>query len=390
MTFELNENQKNAVESALSGRFTVITGSAGTGKTTIIKTIVEQAGDLCVLSAFTGKAAARMREATGYSASTLHSAMKYNGLDFLLESFDCPVIIDEASMIDSSLMAEVIRRRPTRLTLIGDQAQLPPVGKGQPFHDLIKIVPERVTDLKINYRSMEAIHEAVSLVRIGEMPATSAQSEKERWSLINSGEPDATHETILEYVKKGHLDFTQDIILCPRNGANEDDPCTIASLNRDIKAIVNPGNGNGKICSGDRVMCLKNFPQSDIWNGTTGTVSEIDSHDLPWITLDTPRADGSKEIALSAEQARNIQLAYALTVHKSQGSQYRRVVFAALMRDAFTMLDRSLIYTAVTRAQAQCVVVGQKAAFAKGISTVKDKRTVLQILAQEGVRNANL
>lgn len=217
----LNEDQEAAIDAALSKRFAIITGSAGTGKTTIIKTIVEQSDDVCLLCAFTGKAAARMREATGHPASTLHSTMKYNGLDFLLDSFNCPVIIDEASMIDSALMAEVIRRNPTHLTLIGDQAQLPPVGKGQPFHDLIKIAPDKVIDLKHNYRSREAIHEAVTLVRNGAMPPTSAQSENEKWNVINCGAPEVTHSEILKYVKAGALDFSQDIILCPRNGENE-------------------------------------------------------------------------------------------------------------------------------------------------------------------------
>jgi exodeoxyribonuclease V alpha subunit len=397
----LDAVQLRAIETAVSNPFTMITGGAGTGKTTIIKTIAEQVkavGGSPTLCAFAGKAAARLKEATGFQASTIHRMLGADGSGrFARENlYGESVIVDEASMIPSDLLAEIISRQPARLVLVGDQAQLPPVGRGQPFHDLIRLRPELVCELAHCYRASEAVYHAATEIRGGLMPALSATSANEAWEIRATGDPEKTQEAILDIVRAGFVDFSQDIILVPRNGGKEDPDAkgaggmqsTVASLNQAIMEIVNPRKGESKkIAAGDRVINTKNLPGLNIWNGTTGEVVSIDMDGGVWIKLDTPIADPfldrqTDSVLLSREEAKHLELAYALTVHKAQGSQYRRVVFACLSRDSFALLDRPLIYTAITRTRQHCVVMGQVEAFRAGIGRIKTKRTVLQELAK--------
>lgn len=388
---QLDQVQREAVDRATSSGFAMINGGAGTGKTTIIDTIAREIGRDVELCAFAGKAAARLKEATGKPAGTIHRLLKYNGVGFMAQSLaGFSVIVDEASMIPADLLAEIVKRKPARLILVGDQAQLPPVGRGQPFHDLLELQPNRVTTLTTCYRNSEAVFKAAMSIRSGDMPLNSDTSENERWSISHTGSAEKTHSRILDMIEAGFIDFDQDIILIPRNGENEDTPCSVKGLNRDIAAIVAPRDEDETFLIGDRVINGKNFPEEDVWNGTTGKIESIDSDGCPWIRLDTPIKDweggGEKwHVRFDKKMKKHLSLAYALTVHKSQGSQYRNVLFAALKRDAHALLDRSLIYTAVTRTRSGCCVVGQGNALQDGIRTVRHKRTVIQELSkQEG------
>lgn len=386
---QFDTSQQHAVSLAATSPFSMITGGAGTGKTTIIDKIAEALErDFDVrLCAFAGKAAARLKEATGREASTIHRMLGYNGMRFLAPTFppNTAIIIDEASMISSDLLAEITRRAPGRLVLVGDAAQLPPVGKGQPFHDMLRLLPERVATLDTCYRNSEAVYKAASAIRRGDVPLRSDSTATEKWDCLNTGDAGPTHRLILEYVRKGFIDFQQDIILVPRNGENEDQPCTVRSLNRDIVDIVNARKYDEAFLPGDRVINTKNFSEKNVWNGTTGTVHAVDSDGCIWVELDVPVQTDSGEyesrVLWDKEMRKSLQLAYALTVHKAQGSQYRRVIFPCLARDSYALLDRSLIYTAITRTQEQCVVLGQYSAFVQGIQTVRTKRTVIQELA---------
>jgi exodeoxyribonuclease V alpha subunit len=297
-------------------------------------------------------------------------------------------------MVSSDLLAEVIVRKPDRLILIGDQAQLPPVGCGQPFHDIVHCLPSAVRTLTTCYRNSEAIFKASGLIRAGKMPAFREQTENEFWEISQTGGPEPTHEAILDIVRSGQVDFAQDIILCCRNGETAEQPCSVESMNLGIKAIVNPSKLGKRIEDGDRVICTKNCPDLDVWNGTTGSVKTFDADGSMWVHLDFPAVDVAKtltssetiyvdDVLIPRKQVIEWQLAYALTTHKSQGSQYRKVFFVCLLRDVAALLDRPMLYTAITRARKECHVMGESRAVWAAISKQEDKLTIIQELARQ-------
>lgn len=391
---KLDQNQLAAVDKAVNSRLSVITGGAGSGKTTIIKHLAEQLkakGESVLLAAFAGKAAARIKEATGFEASTIHRMLGWMGDRFTLGSLqDHTVIIDESSMVSSMLLAEITRRNPKRLVLVGDAAQLPPVGEGQPFHDIIHYFPAIVSRLTTCYRATEAVFKAATCIRNGDQPLMQDESEHERWKMVPTGDARATHKYILELARSDYLDFSQDIILTPRNEDEANGAAAITPLNKDLVEIVNPRESfdTDKFKAGDRILNTKNMPNLDIWNGTTGTVVSVEPKGRLYIKTDYPVTgdDGEKttSVTVPKEEVKNFKHAYALTVHKSQGSQYRKVVFVVLQRDAFALLDRAMIYTGVTRAKQECLVVGELRAFADAIHRNTSKATVFQQLARLG------
>jgi exodeoxyribonuclease V alpha subunit len=391
---QLDDTQLHAVEHAISGQFSVITGGAGTGKTSIIKAIYKKLiarGESVSMCAFAGKAAARLKEATESETSTIHNMLKSDGTRFNLETLanEC-VIVDEASMVNSALMSAIISLNPKKLILVGDSAQLPPVGKGQPFHDIINLRPDVVFELTTCYRNSAAVFDASIAIRNGEQVSHLERYDSEVWAVTETGDDKKTHDIILKQVKAGYFDFEKDIILCPKNGS-VDIPASVRSLNVDIAQIVLPRPDGVRFAVGDRIINTKNLSKKDIWNGTTGSVHSIDQKGAIWMKLDEPIKDLAKStpentyskdtVQLTKAEAMNLELAYVLTVHKSQGSQYRKVVFVCLGRDTHTLLSRSLIYTAVTRTREECVVVGQKSAFERGCKTLTTKQTIIQQLA---------
>jgi len=389
----LDASQTAAIDRACTSRFSIITGGAGSGKTTIIKNIttrLESEGETVNLCAFAGKAAARLREACQHPASTIHRMLGYNGSKFMCEDLsEASVIVDEASMVDSMLMAEITRRNPKRLVLVGDPAQLPPVGRAQPFHDLIVLRPDLVSSLTTCYRATEAVFQSATIIRGGGRPPMSARSDGEKWTMQNTGSAKQTQALILKWIGAGAFDFEQDVILVARNGDSEDEPCTVRGLNAAIVDLVSPRDEKVKFVTGDRVMNTKNLPDLDVWNGTTGTVHAIDHDGGVWVRTDIPVIDWRKtkderdpvytdHVLFGKDVKRHLQLAYALSTHKSQGSQYRRVLVACFKRDLNSILDRSLLYTAVTRTKEACVVVGEMAAVWGAIDKQNHKVTVMQ------------
>lgn len=365
----------------LLGDFTV------THNTTIIKSIADtltNAGKAVELCAFAGKAAARLKEATGHEACTIHRMLDYRGdFGFTRKSLrGSTVILDEASMVSSDLMAEIVRRNPDRLILVGDEAQLPPVGSGQPFHDIVHLFPDRVRTLTTCYRNREAIFNAALKIRQGVAPELSAKSESELWDVQNIRDIRVTHGRILDLVRTGEVDFDEDIILCCRNGESDGDTeCSVVAMNRDIKNIVNPNAAHEpKIEPGDRVINTKNHPELDVWNGTTGKCDRFDTDGGMWVELDYPNAAHESFVLIPRKQVKEWQLAYALTVHKAQGSQYRKVFFVCTRRDTAQLLDRPMLYTAVTRAKSECHIIGDITAFYAAINATERKLTVMQEL----------
>jgi len=203
----------------------------------------------------------------------------------------------------------------------------------------------------------------------------------------NTGGPRETHAYILQMAKAGEFDFQQDIILSPRNDDETNGAAAIAPLNSDIVNIVNPHTDGERFRPGDRVINTKNNPDLDIWNGTTATVHSVDGSGRMHIRTDFPcRPNGEMEethdVEVPRDWVKNFKLAYALTVHKSQGSQYRKVVFVVLSRDAFALLDRAMTYTAITRARQECLILGELSAFSNAIRRVTNRNTVMKLLAE--------
>ena len=393
----LDSSQRAAIKRATTTPFSIVTGGAGTGKTSIIKAItetLEARGETVLLAAFAGKAAARVREACSHPAATLHRTLGYNGSVFQLDTLaGKSVIVDESSMIDTALLAEVVKRNPRRLCLVGDQAQLPPVGRGAPFHDLIALRPDLVSNLTHCYRATEAVFKAATVIRNGGRPPMSATSPGERWTMQNTGNAKRTQDQILAWVEAGVFDFEKDVILVTRNGKDDADPCTVRGLNAAIVDLISPRDGKNKFQPGDRVMNLKNLPLLDCWNGTTGTVHAVDQDGGVWVKVDVPVIDHNRtqderdpiyteRVLFGKDVRKHLQLAYALTTHKAQGSQFRNVLVACFQRDTWGLLDRALFYTAVTRTQEACIVVGELAAAWAAIDKLNAKRTIMQILGE--------
>lgn len=399
MIIHLDESQQDAVKASVESRGHIITGGAGTGKTTIIKAIVEELDKRVILMAPTGKAAARLREATGFEAGTIHRELGWDGTAFRRrDTFSAPVIVDESSMVDSWLMSRLLSYMPPKLILVGDAAQLPPVGCGQPFHDLVKLRPDMVSTLTTCHRAKGAVHVAAQAIREGNVPEARMESGGETFKMIEGGGPERSLKALGEWIRKGAYDPAQDIILAPQYGeaaAKEGDLFNAAtpldggihSINRVVKAIVNPSKSETeKFTPGDRVIINKNFGTEDLWNGDLGTVTDIDTKGMPYVMLDRDkqRAEDLEDVQdrlLTKEQVREMGHAYALSVHKSQGSQFRRVFFVMFRKHA-AMLSRSLIYTGVTRAREGCVILGELSAFYMGLNQMQGRRTVLQYLSR--------
>jgi exodeoxyribonuclease V alpha subunit len=375
---ELDEHQQRAIETACGADSTIITGGAGTGKTTIIKRIADNfsVSELAIC-AFAGRAAARITEATGYEASTIHRMLQWRGSFFACKSLRGKVVIvDEASMLTSNLLHQIVRREPKKLILVGDDAQLPPVGPGQPFHDLLTMVPS-VQLLKC-WRSDAAVYRAAQAVRSGQIPVPHESAGGEVWSMQETGAADKTQSFILDMVSAGHMHWDHDLVLTFR-GSNTELSCGAPKINEEIGRIMFPDRGDEKFVPGDRVINSKNNPDKNIWNGTLGFVRSVDPFQVELWDSDRDLVECSPS---------TWRLGYALTTHKAQGSQFRRVIFAGLKRDMNSGLDRSLLYTAITRAQEAAMVVGEQYAIHHAVRTQRHRRTVMQRLHEQNKRNA--
>lgn len=402
--FTPDVSQLEAVRYAVYHRFAIINGGAGVGKTTVIKMIVRgiKATNKKLqihLCAPTGKAAARLKEASGIEATTIHVMLGAKGNDvFSCSSLEhSAVIVDESSMVDSALLAEILKRNPSQVILVGDQAQLTPVGHGQPFHDIIALYPNVIRTLTKCYRNTEAVFQAATMIRNGNLPMRHAESEKERWIVVSSSDPRDAQKMICEWTQEGLLDFSTDIVLCPKNGTRGEDDrfqeSTVNALNEELLFIdrTNRGSISGeRFVSGDRVINTVNCAEKHVWNGTTGTVHAVQDDgvivklDVPYVDLLTGETE--ETVVFDKDMMKNLRYAYALTVHKSQGSQYRKVVMVVLPRDKF-QLDRSLVYTGVTRTREECCVIGDYNALAHAIATTRKKDTVLQCMTTESEEN---
>lgn len=389
----ISEEQYNAVKQALHNKFSIIYGGAGTGKSTIIKTMVESiiktsgTENKLILCAPTGKQAARIKEVCNIEAKTVHCILKASGNmnEFLLDTLKKKiVIIDEASMIDSSLLYEVIKRDPEKLVLLGDSEQIPPVSAGQPFHDLINHFNPVKIQLNTCYRNKEAIFKVSDIIRNGNIPPRSLISDNEKWIVEEIRTPEEVEEVLMNWAENGIFDLENDIVLCPKNGKFMDQTfqkATVNSINQAFAKIHRKKNnmtGSWKFLPGDRILCLKNMPVVNIWNGTTGKVQALDDENNLFI-----QPDGEERtVKFDKEMQENLTLAYAMTIHKAQGSQYDNVFIILMQRDLF-QLNKNLVYTAVTRAKKKCVVLGNYSTLAESVIRNNKKNTILNTILKK-------
>ena len=389
---ELSEEQKRAVIECLAGNVTIITGGPGTGKTTIINTLVRIfgfAGMSVALAAPTGRAAKRMEEATGRPAMTIHRLLEFVWSDEedLLNfgrNEENPleqdvIIVDEASMIDLMLMDGLMSavKEGTRVIFTGDADQLPPVGAGNVLRDMIASECIPVIRLREIFRQAEGsgIVTASHMINDGDYPA---QQIGEDFYIIARMNETAVTDTIRELVGgriEKHFDFVHsadDIqVLTPTKRGMLGAP----GLNSMLQEIINPPEegraelrvGPVTFREGDKVMQLRNNYGAEwrtdhfttegegVFNGDMGIIEEIDTADRKM----TVRMD-DRIIEYSGEMLEELDLAYAVTVHKSQGSEFPAVIIPVL-RFPPMLMTRNLLYTAVTRGKRLVLIIGDPA-----------------------------
>ena len=375
---EYDEVQAEAIRETVSSKVMVLTGGPGTGKTTTTQGIIaalKAMGLRILLAAPTGRAAKRMSEATGMEVKTIHRLLEYNPKDGYKRNDDNPLegdalIVDECSMIDLLLMNNLMKAIPAgmRLVLVGDIDQLPSVGAGNVLRDIIDSKRIPVIRLTRIFRQAQESRIVMSAHAInkGVFPDTS-NGKNTDFFFIQQEEPEQAVDTIVKLVKErlpnAYKRPTSDIqVLTPMQRG----VVGAANLNMALQTVLNPGqvslNRSGySFRQGDRVMQLRNNYDKEVFNGDLGYIERVDMEDRTLFVC----FDG-RTVEYDVSELDELTLAYATTIHKSQGSEYPIVVMPVLMTH-YVMLQRNLIYTGITRAKKICVLVGTKKALSFAI-----------------------
>jgi len=391
-SMRLSTEQRAAVASALDHKVMIITGGPGTGKTTVLRGLIEilEAKKLrVVLTAPTGRASKRLSEATGREAKTIHRLLEYSPSEggFLRRS-SRPieaeiVIVDEVSMVDVALMHHLLNALNTQTTLIlvGDADQLPSVGPGNVLGDLTESGKIPVVRLNTVFRQAQSslIVTNAHLVNQGIMPSN--ESDATRLSDFYYIEKDDAEE-VLRLIKemisrripeRFGMDPVNDVqVLSPMHKGL----LGTENLNRELRDLLNPGGKaikGDRFRVGDRVMQTRNNYDKDVFNGDVG---RIKSYDAEW---DEAVVDfDGREVTFHISEMDELILAYAVTVHKSQGSEYRGVI-VPISTQHFVLLRRNLLYTAMTRGKELVVILGSPRALRMAVEnkTVEPRYTYL-------------
>jgi len=388
LSIDLAENQVQALRSASENKIMVITGGPGTGKTTIINALLKIFSGLKVrimLAAPTGRAAKRMSEATGYEAKTIHRLLEYSirkgGFQKDDEHpLDCDlIIVDEASMIDTILMYHLLKAIPLKATfiLVGDVNQLPSVGAGNVLRDIIAsdIIP--VVRLNEIFRQAKESQIIVNAHKInnGLLPYPTPSGPKDDFYFIEQEDPENVLRIILELVsdrvpRRFGFDPVNDIqVLSPMHKGT----VGAGNLNLELQRQLNPNEdgvtrGNRAFRTGDKVMQIKNNYDKEVFNGDIGRITRVD----PELREVDISFDGGN-VPYDFTDLDEIVLAYAVSVHKSQGSEYP-VIIIPLLTQHYMLLQRNLIYTAITRGKKLVIVVGTRKALAIGVKNDKTRK----------------
>ncbi|MDZ7699879.1 MAG: ATP-dependent RecD-like DNA helicase [Deltaproteobacteria bacterium] len=392
----LARNQVKAVRYATENKVLIITGGPGTGKTTLVSAILKifsKISTRILLAAPTGRAAKRMSETSGFPARTIHRLLEYSmQKGGFQKNSDKPLkcdllIVDEASMIDAILMYHLLKAVPPEATviLVGDINQLPSVGSGSVLKDLIQstVIPVVRLDEIFRQARKSLIITNAHRINQGEMPIFPAASEKSDFYFIERNDPDTTVQTVLTLAgtripDRFGFDPIEDIqVLTPMHKGI----AGAGNLNNELQNLLNPEGmslvrGSTRFRINDKIMQIKNNYDKGVFNGDMGRINRIDA-EMHEATL---LFDG-KEIIYDFTELDEIVLAYAVSVHKSQGSEYPAVIVPVVTQH-YVLLQRNLIYTAVTRGKRLVILVGTQKALAMAIKNDRTRQRYTHLKAR--------
>lgn len=402
-----NEVQKQAILESVKKNFLVITGGPGTGKTTIMKGIIElykdvhklsyeKLADQVALLAPTGRAAKRMSDATLMPASTIHSFLKWqkDSNKFQVNEYHKSkvnlVIIDEASMIDTLLMASLLRgvSANCKIIMVGDSYQLPSVGPGQLLHDVIasgKLPVIELTELYRQGKDSNILTLAYD-IRNG-CVEDDVFNQDEDLTFIECQDDQVVSNLMDVSSTFKDLSYKKFQILAPMYKGRYG----IDIINNQLQTIFNPKDASKKevvvgdviFREGDKVIELTNMPEENIFNGDIGIISQIITSPAKKIIVDF---DGN-EVTFTAANFNKFRLAYAISIHKSQGSEFD-VVVMPLVQGYRKMLYRKLVYTGITRSKKMLYLIGDKKALKQAVSNTSSdvRRTTIQEFLENGIK----